>query len=218
MADPNPKPSAAPLAAIDPTSPVGTALTDLASANDALKTVLKPEITPAERKRVVKVKHKAEGLMGTWFQLAIRKKGLAPMNLDPAQLLATWQQVEQLKALVPPLRGTSRSVEDTVLVTLADLWKAVMAIYGAAQFVSGDPEVAAAVAQMKSALSTGPKKQKAVKTDLSTPISQSKSALKKAAIAEAKAELVKGPAAGQSPGVNAGGANGTAASTPKASS
>jgi len=232
MATPTNQPSVMPEVvgvAIDPTGPIGTALTNLTSVRDGLAGYLVSGVTAVERKRTAKVKHKAEGLIGTWFQLAIRKPGLAPRGMDPGALLKAWTLVEQLKVLVAPTNGIKRSVEDTVLVKLAELWTSAMLIYAAAQLVRDDGEVSALVAQTQSALSTGPRKQKAVKATVSEPIPSGKS-LKKAAVAHAKADLANGgapatpetvpPAApsGTSPETAPVSAKSADVSTPKASS
>ena len=199
-AEPAGRPGGNPLqnpgAAAGGNDPIVGADAGLTQTENALKPALLPGLLdPTVRKRTVRLGKKKESQIGPMLRQAVKKPGLAP-GRDPVALLAEFTLVEQVKEVIPRLRGLSRLAEDTVLFRLSELWTAVLAIYGVAQHVLGDTEVADLVAQMQLALATGPRKQKSVKAAI-TPIPHGKKALKAALIAHASA--VQEPGGSSSP-------------------
>jgi hypothetical protein len=167
------------------TDPIGMADADLSLAATALQGVLEPKLSTQVRKHTAKLKKKLETLVGEWLDKAVANPGLAP-GRDPSALRAEWNQCLDLKALVSKLVGLTQGVDDTILVRQAEVWTAVLAIYGIAGHVPNDPQLAELVARTQAALSPGPRKQKVTHAKLGTPIPKGKKALQQLALANAQ--------------------------------
>jgi len=164
--------------------PFGVADAGLAQARSALQALLVPTLSAAVRKHTPKLRKALEGLVGNWLDEAVAKPGIAP-GRDPAALRDEWKLVLELKARVPELLGLARKIEDTILVRSAEVWTAVLAIYGVAGHVPDDPKVRELFQKTAAALSPGPRKQTVKHAKLARPIPHGKKALHNLALANA---------------------------------
>src|SRR5579859_3830454 len=163
--------------------PIVGAEAGLTQTETALKPALDAPITADVRKHTPRLGKKREGQIEPWLRLGIRRPELAP-GVDLKKLPDELALVERIKGLIPRLHGLTRNMEDTVLVRLSDLWTVVSNLFNVALHMQADAETAQLIAQMQSALSPGPRKQKTVQATI-TPIPKGKKALKAAALSHA---------------------------------
>jgi len=172
-----------------PDGPVKNAVELLRQLVASLAVVLMGSLDPAERKRLPKIRQKAWRLVPQIFDLAIRKPVFAPVGEDVGALLLEYWTVSGLQVLLSQMAAARTSVEDTAKQKEAEVWKAMLVVYGviSAQ-AKGDPEAAQLLSEMSSAMSSGPRAQKSVKSTLSKPTPVKGKKAKEALLSVARAE------------------------------
>jgi len=172
-----------------PDGPVKDATGLLTQLVAVLAAVLMGSLSPAERKRLPKIRQKAWRLIPQLFELAIRKPAYSPVGEDLNALLIEYWTVSSLEALLSSMAAARTSIADTVKQKEAEVWKAMLVVYGVISAQAGkDPEAAQLVSEMASAMSTGSRAQKSVKSVLAKPTPVKGKKAKEALLSAARAE------------------------------
>jgi hypothetical protein len=162
-----------PKAATTPASagPVAVATTKVNQARSlaakillVIATLLKGPLTSKQRRALLKSPLAGVQVIPALFQIALSKPNLIPTGANVQLMQENMAILQLLQVLISDLSGVSEQVQDTVRQMQSEVNKVGMDIYGIAIHNTSDPTVKAVVGKMKTAMASGPREKKYIRT------------------------------------------------------
>jgi hypothetical protein len=200
-----PATTATPVTTVPPSGPAVITAINQASAliQQALALIiafLRGPLTAKQSRAILRARHAGKSVVVSLVKAAAAKPNLAPNGLTAAQLQEQLDLADAYVALATLLTGFNDRVVDTSRLVQADLYKVGLSVYAIAEQNTADPTAQNLVAQMKTALSNGPRNPTRQVTTLPKPTTVTYTDPAAAAAAQAAAEAVTGTAVGAGKG------------------